>query len=148
MNKGGWQSGPKRNTQRRGKEYKAMKRAQVAESKAKKKEQGGREASNVEESSSRGLREAASVSDDHHKVPFPVYREGDFVKILRDARPGVSYTFSYDKEGKVVQVIDGEGGSPNLYIVKLLRDFLRSDLGMLWRSTWRRPSNDCLKCFL
>ena len=42
--------------------------------------------------------------------------------ILRDTKPGVSYTFSYDKEGKIMQVIDGKGASPNRYIVRLLHE--------------------------
>ena len=58
MKLGGWQSGPKRNTQRKGKEYKAMKKAQLAEFVTKKREQGGREGLNNEGSSSsdRGVR--------------------------------------------------------------------------------------------
>ena len=55
----------------------------VAKRRKQKKEQG-REGSNSEESSSRGIREAVSVSDVYSD---PVYREGDFVMILRDTRP-------------------------------------------------------------
>ena len=47
---------------------------------------------------SRGLRE--EVSDLYSD---PVYKEGDFVMIMRDTRPGVLNKFSYDKEGKVMQ---------------------------------------------
>ena len=82
-----------------------MRRAQLAELVAKKTEQKkdqGREGSKFEESSSRGIREAVSVSDVYSD---PVCREGDFVMILRDTRPGVSFTFSYDKEGKVILMI-------------------------------------------
>ena len=42
------------------------------------------------------------------------------VLILRDSRPGVSNEFSYDQEGKIMQVVDGEGASPNPYVLKLL----------------------------
>ena len=31
----------------------------------------------------------------------PAYRQGDFVTILKDTRPGVSYKASYNKEGRV-----------------------------------------------
>ena len=67
--------GRKRSTQKRGKEYKTIRRTQLAEFVAKKREQKkeqGREGSNFEESSSRGIREAASVSDVYSD---PVYRE-------------------------------------------------------------------------
>ena len=98
MKPGGWQSGPKRSTQRKGKEYKAMRRAQLAEFVTKKREQGGREGLNNEGSSSsdRGVREV--VRDAYSE---PAYRQGDFVTILKDTRPGVSYKASYDKEGRV-----------------------------------------------
>ena len=80
------------------------------------KEQG-REGSNFEESSSRGIREAVSVSDVYSD---PVYREGDFVMILRNTRPGVSVTFSYDKEGKVMQVMDRTFLSIRIFIIYFL----------------------------
>ena len=86
MKLGGWQFGPKRSSRKGRKEYKIMRRAQLAEFVAKKweqKKEQGRERSNFEESSSRGIREAASVSDVYSD---PVYREGDFVMILRDTQ--------------------------------------------------------------
>ena len=98
MKLGGWQSGPKKSSRKEVKEYKMKRRMRLAEFVAKKREQKkeqGREGSNFEESSSRGIREAVSVSDVYSD---PVYREGDFVMILRDTKPGVSYTFSYDKD--------------------------------------------------
>ena len=98
MNKGGWPSGPKRSTQRKGKEYKAMKRAQLAEFVTKKREQGGREGLNNEGSSSSDRRVREVVRDAYSE---PAYRQGDFVIILKDTRPGVSYKASYDKEGRV-----------------------------------------------
>ena len=68
---------------------------------AKRMEQGGREVLNEEGGSdvpcvdrngfrSRGLRE--EVSDLYSD---PVYKEGDFVMIMRDTRPGVSFVQSY-----------------------------------------------------
>ena len=103
MKRGGRHSGPKRSTQRKGKEYKTMRRAQLAEFVAKKRGQGGREGLNNEGSSSsdRGVQE--EVRDAYSE---PAYRQGDFVIILKDTRPGVSYTASYEKEGRVTQVID------------------------------------------
>ena len=50
----------------------------------------------------------------------PVYREGDFVIVLRDTRHGINHNLSYDREGRVITVIDGQGEGPNLYVVKLL----------------------------
>ena len=38
----------------------------------------------------------------------PACREGVFVMILNDTRPGVSFKFSYDKGGRVTQAIDGD----------------------------------------
>ena len=38
---------------------------------------------------------------------------------LKDTRPGVSFKRSYDKEGRVIEAIDGKGSGPNLYVVKL-----------------------------
>ena len=112
MKRGGRHSGPKRSTQRKGKEYKTMRRAQLAEFVAKKRGQGGREGLNNEGSSSsdRGVQE--EVRDAYSE---PAYRQGDFVIILKDTRPGVSYTASYEKEGRVTQVIDGGGTGPNQY---------------------------------
>ena len=139
MKLGGWQSGPKRSSRKGRKEYKIMRRAQLAEFVAKKREQKkeqGREGSNFEESSSRGIREAVSVSDVYSD---PVCREGDFVMILRDTRPGVSFTVSYDKEGKVMQVMDGEGTGPNLYIVKLLHERGSEKVD----ETWLMPIDYC-----
>ena len=63
-----------------------MRKAQLADyvaNRRKQKKEQGREGSNFEESSSRGIREAASVSDAYSD---PVYREGDFVMILRDTQ--------------------------------------------------------------
>ena len=42
--------------------------------------------------------------------------------ILKDTRPGVSFKSSYDKEGRVIEAIDGKGSVHNLYVVKLLHD--------------------------
>ena len=139
MKLGGWQSGPKKSSREEVKEYKMKRRMRLAEFVAKKREQKkeqGREGSNFEESSSRGIREAVSVSDVYSD---PVYREGDFVMILRDTKPGVSYTFSYDKEGKVMQVMDGEGTGPNLYIVKLLHERGSEKVD----ETWLMPIDYC-----
>ena len=116
-----------------------MRKAQLADyvaNRRKQKKEQGREGSNFEESSSRGIREAASVSDVYSD---PVYREGDFVMILRDTRPGVSFTVSYDKEGKVMQVMDGEGTGPNLYIVKLLHERGSEKVD----ETWLMPIDYC-----
>ena len=98
MKRGGRHSGPKRSTRRGRKEYKTVRRAQLAEYVAKKRGQGGREGLNNEGSSSsdRGVREV--VRDAYSE---PGYRQGDFVTILKDTRPGVSYKASYDKEGRV-----------------------------------------------
>ena len=139
MKLGGWQSGPKRSSRKGREEHKMIRRKKLAELVAKKREQKeeqGREGSNFEESSSRGTREAASVSDVYSD---PVYREGDFVMILRDTRPGVSFTFSYDKEGKVMQVMDGEGTGPNLYIDKLLHERGSEKVD----ETWLMPIDYC-----
>ena len=86
MKLGGWQSGPKRSSRKGREECKMIRRRKLAEFVAKKREQKkeqGREGSNFEESSSRGIREAVSVSDVYSD---PVYREGDFVMILRDTQ--------------------------------------------------------------
>ena len=76
--------------------------------------QEGSSSSSSHELHSRGLRE--DVNDVYSD---PLYRVGDLVMILKDTRPGVSYKDSYDKEGKVIEVIDREGTGPNLYNVKL-----------------------------
>ena len=111
MKRGGRHSGPKRSTQRKGKEYKTMRRAQLAEFVAKKRGQGGREGLNNEGSSSsdRGVQEevrdaySRGLREDVNDVySDPLYRVGDLVVILKDTRPGVSYKDSYDKEGKVI----------------------------------------------
>ena len=50
---------------------------------------------------SRGLREEV-------KDVYSVCREGEFVLILRDTRPGINHKLSYDREGRVITVIDGK----------------------------------------
>ena len=97
-----------------------MRKAQLADyvaNRRKQKKEQGREGSNFEESGSRGIREEATeiYSD-------PVHRVGDLAMILKDTRPGVSFKLSYDKEGRVIEAIDGKGSGPNLYVVKLLRE--------------------------
>ena len=39
-----------------------------------------------------------------------------------DTRPGIRNIFSYDKEGRVTKVVNGEGEKPNRCIVKLLHE--------------------------
>ena len=115
MNRGGWREGPKKGTKRGKKEYRRLRNENRAA--AREKEEQGREGSNFEESGSRGIREEATeiYSD-------PVHRVGDLVMILKDTRPGVSFKSSYDKEGRVIEAIDGKGSGPNLYVVKLLHE--------------------------
>ena len=36
----------------------------------------------------------------------PVYREGDFVMVLKDTRPGINPSLSYDRDGRVTTVVD------------------------------------------
>ena len=112
-----------------------IRRKKLAEFVAKKREQKeeqGREGSNFEESGSRGIREEATeiYSD-------PVHRVGDLVMILKDTRPGVSFKSSYDKEGRVIEAIDGKGSGPNLYVVKLLHEHGTEKVDELWL---REPS--------
>ena len=73
-------------------------------------QEGSSSSSSSHELHSRGLRE--DVNDVYSD---PLYRVGDLVMILKDTRPGVSYTASYEKEGRVTQVIDGGGTGPNQY---------------------------------
>ena len=42
--------------------------------------------------------------------------------VLRDTRPDINHNLSYDREGRVITVIDGQGEGPNLYVVKLLHE--------------------------
>ena len=98
----------------------------VAKRRKQKKEQG-REGSNFEESGGRGIREEATeiYSD-------PAHRVGDLAMILKDTRPGVSFKLSYDKEGRVIEAIDGKGSGPNLYVVKLLHEHGAEKVDELW----------------
>ena len=107
-----------------------MRKAQLADyvaNRRKQKKEQGREGSNFEESGSRGIREEATeiYSD-------PVHRVGDLVMILKDTRPGVSFKSSYDKEGRVIEAIDGKGSGPNLYVVKLLHEHGTEKVDELW----------------
>ena len=107
-----------------------MRKAQLADyvaNRRKQKKEQGREGSNFEESGSRGIREEATeiYSD-------PVHRVGDLVMILKDTRPGVSFKLSYDKEGRVIEAIDGKGSGPNLYVVKLLHEHGTEKVDELW----------------
>jgi hypothetical protein len=81
----------------------------------------------VEDQNKRGTREEATeiYSDTLHRV-------GDLVMILKDTRPGVSFKSSYDKEGRVIEAIDGKGSGPNLYVVKLLREHGTEKVDELW----------------
>ena len=109
MNRGGWQEGPKRNTQRRRKEYNRIKKAAWKQKSVENnlmyerqerihaRNQEGSSSSSSHELHSRGLRE--DVNDVYSD---PLYRVGDLVMILKDTRPGVSYKDSYDTEGKVI----------------------------------------------
>ena len=45
-----------------------------------------------------------------------------FVTVLMDTRPGINHDLSYDREGRVITVLDGQGEGPNLYVVKLLHE--------------------------
>ena len=122
--------GPKKATRRKGKEYKNMRKAQLADFVAKKRKQKneqGREGSNFVESGGRGIREETDelFSD-------PVHRVGDLAMILKDTRPGVSFKLSYDKEGRAIEAIDGKGSGPNLYVVKLLHEHGTEKVDELW----------------
>ena len=81
----------------------------------------------VEDQNKRGTREEATeiYSD-------PLHRVGDLVMILKDTRPGVSFKSSYDKEGRVMEVIDGKGSGPNVYVVKLLHEIGSEKVDELW----------------
>ena len=64
MNTGGWQSGPKRSTQRGKREYSRLRNAKRAAARMAQMEgeaeEQGREGSNFEEGGSRGIREEAT----------------------------------------------------------------------------------------
>ena len=126
MKRGGRLSGPKRSTQRKGKEYKTMRRAQLAEFVAKKRGQGGRAALNNEGSSSsdRGVQE--EVRDAYSE---PAYRQGDFVIILKDTSGtksiflgayGVPETFVIDRELNILRKYIGPINFENEIEIKQL----------------------------
>ena len=106
--------GPIRSTRRGKKEYRRSRivartvvRAKQTESMHERSEEV-RSSSDVpsgdsHEFRSRGLRE--EVKDVYSG---PVCREGEFVLILRDTRPGINHKLSYDREGRVITVIDGK----------------------------------------
>ena len=82
MNKGGWQSGPKRKGRR---EYQQMRRAQLAELVAKKREQ--RKGRGRDEDSTLGggssLVHSSGLREEIHDVyADPTYHEGDYVVTL------------------------------------------------------------------
>ena len=125
MKRGGWQEGPKRGTRRGKKEYKRLRKLQMMANRAKRIEDEAWELLDnaTEDSVLGGSGDLAHSSDLREEVSDvyadPAYKEGDYVVILRDTRPGVSNNFSYDKEGKIMDVMDGEGASPNRYIVPI-----------------------------
>ena len=128
MSRGERLLGPKRNT-RRGKRRAEVKGCLEA-ARAKNREDSVRDSRWERlhlEGSSRGTREEAveTYSD-------PLYRVGDLVMILKDTRPGVSFKRSYDKEGRVIEVIDGKGSGPNLYVVKLQHEKKCEKVDELW----------------
>ena len=127
MKLGGWQSGPKRGSRKGLKEYQAMRRARLAELVTRKREQ--RKGRGRDEDSTLGgdssLVHSSGLREEIHDVyADPTYHEGDYVAILgiSDTRPGIRNIFSYDKEGRVTKVVNGEGEKPNRCIVKLLHE--------------------------
>ena len=132
MSRGERLFGPKRNTRRNKREYRRerneARKAKRIESEIESERDNRWERLHSEGSSgSRGIREEATeiYSD-------PVHRVGDLVMILKDTRPGVSFKSSYDKEGRVIEAIDGKGSGPNLYVVKLLHEHGTEKVDELW----------------
>ena len=46
----------------------------------------------------------------------PAFQIDDVVKILKDTSPGAHPRYSYDKLGKIMSVVDGNGSHISLYI--------------------------------
>ena len=111
MSRGERLFGPKRNTRRNKREYRRerneARKAKRIESEIESERDNRWERLHSEGSSGsshRGTREEAN------DIYFdPLYRVGDLVMILKDTRPGVSFKSSYDKEGRVIEAIDGKG---------------------------------------
>ena len=129
MNLGGRRSGPKRSSRAGRKEYQAMRRAQLAALVARKREQEraaarereGEEGEARDQRLDVGLVHSSDLREEVEDIyADPAYHEGDYVVILGDTRPGINSNFSYDKEGKITQVVDGEGAL-TLTLTKLER---------------------------
>ena len=112
MNRGGWREGPKRGTKRGKKEYGRLKNAKRAAARVKHMEGGARDQrldmiqARIQEGGGGDLAHSSDLREEVSDVySAPAYKEGDYVVILRDTRPGISNNFSYDKEGKIMDVI-------------------------------------------
>ena len=96
---GGWQTCPKRNTKRGKIEYERLKKTWKRAVWSRKNQEGIREEPRCT-THSRGLK--GGKVNTHSDL---MYNEGNLVMILKDIRLGVSEKVSYDREGKVTQMI-------------------------------------------
>ena len=117
MNRGGWREGPKKGTKRGKKEYRRLRN----EKRAAAREREGEEGEARDQRLDVGLVHSSDLREEVEDIyADPAYHEGDYVVILGDTRPGINSNFSYDKEGKITQVVDGEGAL-TLTLTKLER---------------------------
>jgi len=62
----------------------------------------------------------------------PLFQINDMVTIIKDTSPGVSFMHSYDKIGRVTEVVDNEGKALNTYTVKVLFEAYSEEVDELW----------------
>ena len=62
----------------------------------------------------------------------PLFQMGDVVTIMKDTTPGVHWRFSYDKLGRITEVVNNEGSCLNLYTVKIIFERWSEEVDELW----------------